>query len=70
MNNANYSFKTVILINLSMKSAEENLTQPQASEDDNIHIFSLKPLTDQPSSITPIVVDFSPQFSELVPYLL
>lgn len=53
-----------------MKSAEENLSQSQDSEDENIHIFSLKPINNINSPIPSTIVDFSPQISELLPPLL
>ena len=49
-----------------MKSAKESLVQQQDSEDDNIHEFSLRPLNDKVSISQVVVVDFTPQISELL----
>lgn len=49
-----------------MKSAKENLSQQQGSEVENIHAFSLKPLDSKAFMSQVVVVDFSPQISELV----
>jgi hypothetical protein len=48
-----------------MKSAKENLIQQQDSEVENIHEFSLKPLYEKASISQVVVVDFTPQISEL-----